>query len=209
MHTEIALIGGGLAGLYTARLLHTAHIDFQLFEARNRLGGRILSTDETGEPANDGFDLGPSWFWPDRQPGLATLIQELGLLSFPQHTVGELLFQRAARVAVQRFPSMPQGPPSMRIAGGIGVLITCLTKDLPPERVHLQRRLTQANLTADGVALTLSGPDDTSHLITANQLVIALPPRLAIKTITFTPALDAAEHVVTTLRRRPNAEPRL
>ena len=52
--TKIAIIGGGLAGLYAAYRLRQLGIAFDLFEARNRLGGRILST-ESG-----GFDLGPS-----------------------------------------------------------------------------------------------------------------------------------------------------
>ena len=64
MHHPVLIIGGGLAGLTAARLLHHAGIGFQLLEARDRLGGRILSTDASGEVSDDGFDLGPSWFWP-------------------------------------------------------------------------------------------------------------------------------------------------
>lgn len=61
----ILIVGGGLAGLTAARLLHRAGVEFKLLEARERLGGRILSVDATGEPSGDGFDLGASWFWPD------------------------------------------------------------------------------------------------------------------------------------------------
>lgn len=56
----VTIIGGGLAGLQAARLLHEAGIGFRIFEARDRLGGRILSTDASGRPTEDGFDLGPS-----------------------------------------------------------------------------------------------------------------------------------------------------
>jgi monoamine oxidase len=62
MRTAVAIVGGGLAGLYAARLLNASGIDFQLVEARHRLGGRILSVGAAGEPSADGFDLGPSWF---------------------------------------------------------------------------------------------------------------------------------------------------
>jgi hypothetical protein len=41
-----------------------------------RLGGRILSADKASE---DSFDLGPSSFLPGTQPGMAALIDELGL----------------------------------------------------------------------------------------------------------------------------------
>lgn len=73
-------MGGGLAGLTAARTraLHRAGIAFQLLEGRGRLGGRIRSVDTSGEPSTDGFDLGPSWFWPDIQPPIARLVDELG-----------------------------------------------------------------------------------------------------------------------------------
>ncbi|MBV1701975.1 MAG: NAD(P)-binding protein [Hyphomicrobiales bacterium] len=77
--TQVAIVGGGLAGVYAAHLLHRSGIDFVLFEARDRLGGRILTVDATGRPAEDGFDLGPSWFWPDLQPAIGRLIGELGV----------------------------------------------------------------------------------------------------------------------------------
>ena len=60
IESEIAIVGGGLAGLYAAYLLQKAGADFVLVEARERFGGRILTVDETGAPADDGFDLGPS-----------------------------------------------------------------------------------------------------------------------------------------------------
>src|SRR3546814_5946368 len=78
MRHPVVIIGGGLAGLTAARRLHRAGIDFQLLEARSRLGGRILSAGAAGEAAADGFDLGPSWFWPAMQPRMAVLIEELG-----------------------------------------------------------------------------------------------------------------------------------
>ena len=79
MRAPVAIIGGGLAGLCAARLLRKAGIEFVLVEARDRLGGRILTADETGRPSDDGFDLGPSWYWPRVQPAIAELIAELRL----------------------------------------------------------------------------------------------------------------------------------
>jgi len=74
----VAIVGGGLSGLNAARLMWEAGADFQLFEARDRLGDRILTVDATGAPSDDGFDLGPSWIWPRMQPALAALVHELG-----------------------------------------------------------------------------------------------------------------------------------
>jgi monoamine oxidase len=36
--TQVAIVGGGLSGLNAARLMREAGADFQLFEARDRLG---------------------------------------------------------------------------------------------------------------------------------------------------------------------------
>jgi len=58
MSAQVLVIGGGLAGLTAARALHRAGVGFQLIEARERLGGRILSTDATGDGMGP-FDLGP------------------------------------------------------------------------------------------------------------------------------------------------------
>src|SRR5918997_5803687 len=79
----VAIIGGGLAGLHAARLLRSEGVAFRLLEARDRLGGRILSADTAGRVSADGFDLGPSWFWPDLHPAMAAIVAELGLEAFP------------------------------------------------------------------------------------------------------------------------------
>ena len=66
MHeTNVAIIGGGLSGLHTARLLAGHGIDFLLIEAKERLGGRILGASVPWADASRAqYDLGPTWFWP-------------------------------------------------------------------------------------------------------------------------------------------------
>ena len=68
----IAIVGAGVSGLYAAwRLQQRGMTDWMLIEARDTLGGRILSVPalsagQSPHPARtiDRFDLGPSWFWP-------------------------------------------------------------------------------------------------------------------------------------------------
>lgn len=191
MRPLILIIGGGLAGLTAARRLHRAGISFLLLEARDRLGGRILTADPGGSPAADGFDLGPSWFWPAMQPELAALAAELGVPIFPQFSDGDILFQRAAHETPQRFPGMRQEPPSMRIAGGTGALIAALAADLPADRILLDARVTHLTLEDDGVELKYAGAAGQPQNLRASHAILALPPRLAEATITLTPALDA------------------
>ncbi|MXP26816.1 NAD(P)-binding protein [Altererythrobacter indicus] len=190
MRTIVAIVGGGLAGLYAARLLHTAGIDFQLLEARDRLGGRILSLDSAGVPSADGFDLGPSWFWPDMQPAMGALARELGLAAFPQHSAGDVLFERMSKEPIHRFQSMRQEPASMRFSGGTGALVKALATTLPPERLHLGATVTNLTLLDDGVALTIAGADALTKELIADHLILALPPRLLARTIAFDPPVE-------------------
>ncbi|MDU6080292.1 MAG: FAD/NAD(P)-binding protein, partial [Pantoea sp.] len=129
----VVIIGGGVAGLNAARLLHRAGVDFALFEARDRLGGRVLSANQEGEPAEKGFDLGASWFWPRTQLPLRDLVNELGLETFPQYSEGDVIFHRMSRELPRRFSvahDQPE-PEALRLAGGNYALISALAATLP------------------------------------------------------------------------------
>ncbi len=78
---ETAIIGGGLCGLATAAHLRHRGESFVLFEARQRLGGRVLTIQ--CKTSGLAIDLGAAWFWPDNQPLLTALLEELGLESSP------------------------------------------------------------------------------------------------------------------------------
>lgn len=195
-HTKVAILGAGLAGLNAARLLHQAGIDFTLLEARRRPGGRILSVDATGEPATDGFDLGPSWFWPDRQRAIAALVQELGLESFPQNAQGDVVFERMSREAPHRLSGLRDDQQSQRIIGGSAALIDALVKALPSDRLRYEAKVVAMTLTAGGVELTVKTRDAVEETITAEQVIVALPPRLLAATIPLDPApVDSVLHL--------------
>jgi monoamine oxidase len=56
-HTEILVIGAGIAGLAAARALTEGDWDVIILEARNRIGGRMWTDTSLGVP----LDLGASW----------------------------------------------------------------------------------------------------------------------------------------------------
>ena len=190
--TQIAIIGAGLAGLHAAYRLQAAGIDFVLIEARDRLGGRIFTVNETGEPDPDGFDLGPSWFWPNMQPAIGSLVEELGLPAFCQNSEGDVVFERMSREPPHRYRGGPQEPCSMRLVGGTGALAQALSATLPPDRVHMAVRVTRMSLADNAVALTLEGAGGGTDTLRAEQVIAALPPRLLAANMTFTPALPEA-----------------
>lgn len=192
MDTSVLIVGGGLAGLTAAHLLQRAGIGFVLLEARDRLGGRILSVDATGAPSADGFDLGPSWFWPGMGSAITHVVDELGLQSFPQYSEGAMLLQRHPQEAPLRYPVYRQEPPSMRLAGGTGALVAALAVGLPPGSIRRGARVTDVRQAASGVEARYASADGILHTVTATQVIFALPPRLLEATIAFTPALDVA-----------------
>ncbi|MFG3700729.1 NAD(P)-binding protein [Micromonospora sp. NPDC047620] len=85
----VVVIGAGAAGLAAATALTDAGCDTLCLEARNRPGGRLLSTPVGRESA---LDLGATWFW-DGEHRVQALVTRLGLGTFAQHTAGSGLFQ--------------------------------------------------------------------------------------------------------------------
>ncbi len=188
--TRIAIVGGGLAGLHAARLLHRAGVEFILLEARDRLGGRILTVDDTGRPGDDGFDLGPSWFWPRMQPAIGALVADLGLPAFAQSSDGDVMFERMSREAPQRFRSEGADAQTLRLVGGTAALARALARDLPCERIQLGARVTNMALSDDGVTLTITRAGGAVETLIAQGVIAAAPPRLLEATVTFSPALE-------------------
>ena len=189
MRTTVAIVGGGISGLYAARCLQEAGVDFQLVEARERFGGRILSVDASGRPSPDGFDLGPSWFWPGMHPRMAEIVHELGVRHFPQNSEGDVVIERSQVEPPQRFPGIRQEPQSMRLVGGTGALVSALLNAMPQERLHLASRVTRVTMRQSGLALSVIA-GSRSREVAAEQVILALPPRLVSSTISFEPALE-------------------
>jgi len=198
---KVAVVGAGLAGLYTSQALHAAGVDVLLLEGRNRLGGRILTVEEGGAPADDGFDLGPSWFWPEMQPAMADLITELRLDSFVQHSTGDVIFERMSRERPQRFSPAHENQQSMRISGGTGAVVRALAAGLPDERIQLGTQVSAMALRHDGVELSLRRTDGGTEVLLAEHVVAALPPRLLGASVAFSPAQDPA--IAARWRRTP------
>lgn len=193
---RVAIVGAGLGGLYAAwRLAQHGMHDHVLLEARDRVGGRILCTDAAGHPAVQGstaadrFDLGPAWFWPGVQCGLGELVDTLGLQRFEQFEDGQMVIERDPRAAPARMRGYRSEPPSMRLLGGMAALVEALQRQLGAARVLTGHAVHHLQVDAHGVELRVSGADGDVKTWRAAHVLLALPPRLVVDTLRFTPAL--------------------
>jgi len=174
-----------------AGMLQKAGVSCAILDARDRLGGRIVTVDADGAPSKDGFDLGPSWFWPGTQPDIGRLVEELGLASFLQHSDGDVVFERMAREPSHRFRAVNQEPQSRRLVGGSARLIRALAAQVAPDSIRLNTRVIEARLTDDGVVLTTLDANGRTDILHARRIVAALPPRLLAAHVQFLPAQGA------------------
>lgn len=71
---KVGVIGAGLSGLYAAKLLEEAGIEVEIYEARDRVGGRAFTQKENGSQ----FDRGGEWIDADHERCIS-LVKELGL----------------------------------------------------------------------------------------------------------------------------------
>ena len=183
---DTMIIGAGLSGMYAAYLLSRKKESFVVLEARNRIGGRILSAE------HEGFfsDLGPSWYWPDIHPRMAKLIQELGLVGYRQFEKGLGRFQHATG-AVHTVAGYPMEPLSWRLEGGMIGLINRLRKYLPEGTVRLNHPVCKVEKKSSGVLVNVGEVErDPWVRFRARKLILAIPPRLAAFTIFFEPELS-------------------
>lgn len=195
---RVAIVGGGLSGLTAAWLLAQHGIDdVVLLESRSGLGGRILSVDAQGAavdatvPAIDRFDLGPTWFWPALQPQLDHFVAELGLARFPQFDEGDVLVERTPHQAPLRVQGYPSAPASMRWQGGTGALIAALHQRLDPASLRTGHSVCSVRRAGAHVDVEVEKAEGGRATWRVDQVLLALPPRLAAHRISFEPTLPS------------------
>lgn len=151
-----------------------------LYEARNRVGGRVLTRTHTA----GAVDLGATWFWPN-EPSVARLVRELGIDVFPQSIEGDALFERDTTGPL-RLDGNAIDAPAGRFSSGAQALAAGLADRLPPGALRLNDPVGAIEVLNDGVRVT-AGSGQTQ----AEAAVIALPPALAVEAVDFMPPLPA------------------
>lgn len=178
---RIIIIGAGLSGLYAATQLSKTD-DILILEARNRVGGRILSP-AMGKQEDSKVDMGPAWLWPQLQPRMAQLIQKLGLPIFKQFTQGSMLYENP-QGQIQTHGGPSSHGESYRLAGGTIALINALKHQLDASAIQLNTKVTDINTASLTISAAHNGK--IKHY-SADKIILALPLRLLANNIHFTP----------------------
>jgi monoamine oxidase len=156
---DVAILGAGVSGLTAAWRLRAAGLDVEVFEARDRLGGRAVT--------QDGFDLGATWVW-DTETHVHALLDELGVATFRPDTPGLDTYDDGT---VQRGQLPQSAVPERRLVGGLTSLVDALAAKAGP--VHLGTAVHHLTPGDDHVLVHLADRE-----VRARRVVAALPPSL-------------------------------
>jgi putrescine oxidase len=127
---DTVIVGGGVTGLVAAWRLAEAGQDVVVFEARDRVGGRLRSELHDGSL----FEIGGQWVSPD-QDALKALLDELGLTTYERYREGASLYVDRAGSA-RRFTGedLPVGPDTATAIEQLTKTLDDLTAEIDPER---------------------------------------------------------------------------
>lgn len=181
MTPKVIIVGSGLSGLTLAYLLSKKHIESTILEASPRIGGRIQThKGELGTP----LELGATWF-SDMHFNLMNLINQLGLEIFPQFSDGISFFQTKTFEPAQKFYMPKTDSPSYRLAGGTQNLVDTLAEKISSKAIKLNTKV----VAIKDLDTRLMIETSTGENLTADKVILCLPPQLIHSEIVFSPKL--------------------
>ena len=203
MNNPVIIVGAGLSGLRAASLLTKQGIECRVLEARNRIGGRALSTSVPNRSDLGSFDLGPTWFWPKHESHIANLVKELDLETFEQYSTGDILIERFQIKPPERCELKEDSDEKwVRLTGGVQSLIDAIAETLPSEIVELETSVKKIHQNEVGeITVIAELADGKTQEIPADAVILALPPRLVACHIEFSPALPP--HLSSDIKNKP------
>ncbi|MBX2872109.1 MAG: FAD-dependent oxidoreductase [Saprospiraceae bacterium] len=181
--SDLIIIGAGLTGLTLAYLLRAQNLQVSIVEARDRLGGRILTSYEDG---NAPIEMGATWLG-SKHTELNALLQELGLAVFEQILGQKAIYEPISTSPHQLVTLPPNNEPSFRIKGGTSTLIQSLASTLKANQIHLNQVVQSIQALDSGLEVSCS-----NQVFRAPIVVSTLPPHLLLTRIKLMPELPSS-----------------
>lgn len=180
---DVIIVGAGLSGLAAAYYLKKEGVNALVLEARERCGGRIQTTQSSGNHA--AVEMGATWYT-DNHASLIQLLKELKLSSFRQYQNGIAMFDMYPNPP-QLFDMANHGAPSYRVAGGTSTVIKALVGYIGQERIALNSPVTEVIDQKDHIEIITQKSENFS----CKSLIFTLPPYLiTAQKINFLPELS-------------------
>ena len=178
--TKVIIIGAGLAGLTLARSLQKERIECKILEARDRTGGRILTSRLTGAAP---VEMGATWLG-TQHTALLKLMDELNLETFEQQ-MGRYVHFEPISTSPPQLVELPENQaPTYRVTGGTDQLISALSGSLQPGTVQLNCRVKTVQFRKETAIVQTE-----TERYECDIVVSTLPPKLLVDLIAFEPSL--------------------
>lgn len=178
---DVIIIGAGLSGLSTAFNLKKKNIRFKILEAQNRLGGRIETI--YGNQSTP-MEMGATWFSKEHI-NVIRFLSEINIGYFEQHNEGIALFETMSFEPPQKYFVPSNSHSAYRIQGGTYSIIEALYQNIGKENVVLNSEIIKIVDKGDKLKIT----DSLNNNFFCKYLIIAIPPKLVINSIQFSPEL--------------------
>lgn len=190
---DVIIVGAGLAGLTAADVLARAGRAVTVVEARPFVGGRTMAVAPDGLGDGVWFDMGATWHWED-QPRVRALALDLGMGVFPQYRRGQAVTEDMPGAAPSKVDLPPPSPAELRFRGGAQSLCERLAARAAAAGGEVRLDTTVVAVEwdeAEAVTVSVVGPDDAGADWRARHVIVAVPPRLVLENVAFTPDLPA------------------
>ena len=172
--SKYIIVGAGLSGLTAAhQLVKKGETDVVILESRDRIGGRICTT--------NGIDFGATWFQTHHEEVLQ-LLNELDLQKFKQYSKGKSVLVYSTMAPEHYFESDPNTPTAFRIAGGSQKMIQVLAESLE-HKIHTNTIVSSIVAEENLVVVQTS-----KGKVKGQKVILTIPPKIATR-LAFKPEL--------------------